>query len=83
LGLIAAILTALGADVHACAAVSRSSFRRFLEGEIHFGNPLPVSPIVDGNVRIYYANAGKSFVIRSGPQFELLAVNDLGDGNHR
>lgn len=40
------------------------------------------SPIVDGNGRIYYANAGKSFVIRSSPQFELLAVNDLGDGNH-
>lgn len=40
------------------------------------------SPIIDGNGRIYYANAGKSFVIRSGPQYELLAVNDLGDGNH-
>lgn len=40
------------------------------------------SPIVDGNGRIYYANAGKSFVIQSGPQFKLLAVNDLGDGNH-
>jgi len=40
------------------------------------------SPIVDADGRIYYANAGKSFVIRSGPQFELLSVNDLGDGNH-
>jgi outer membrane protein assembly factor BamB len=40
------------------------------------------SPIVDGNNRIYYANAGKSFVIQSGPQLKVLAVNDLGDGNH-
>lgn len=40
------------------------------------------SPIVDGNGRIYFANAGKSFVIRSGQTFEVLAVNDLGDGNH-
>ena len=40
------------------------------------------SPIVDGNGRIYYANAGKSFVIQSGPQFKVLAGNDLGDGNH-
>ena len=45
-------------------------------------NPGPVSPIVHGNGLIYYANAGKSIVIRSGPQFKLLAVNDLGDGNH-
>lgn len=40
------------------------------------------SPIVDGNGRIYYANAGKSFVIQSGPDFKLLATNDMGDGNH-
>jgi len=45
------------------------------------------SPIVDGNGRIYFANAGKSFVVRSGPEFEVLAVNDLSegdlsDGNH-
>jgi outer membrane protein assembly factor BamB len=40
------------------------------------------SPIVDGNGRIYFANAGRSFVIQSGPEFKLLATNDLGDGNH-
>ena len=40
------------------------------------------SLIVDGNGRIYFANAGKSYVIQSGPQFKVLAVNDLGDGNH-
>jgi hypothetical protein len=40
------------------------------------------SPIVDPHGRIYYANAGKSFVIQASPQFQLLATNDLGDGNH-
>ncbi len=40
------------------------------------------SPIAEGNRRIYYANAGKSFVIQSGPDFKVLAENDLGDGNH-
>ena len=40
------------------------------------------SPIADGNGRIYFANAGKSYVVQSGPEFRVLAVNDLGDGNH-
>ena len=40
------------------------------------------SPIVDAGGRIYYANAGKSFIIQPGPLFKLLATNDLGDGNH-
>jgi outer membrane protein assembly factor BamB len=40
------------------------------------------SPVVDGDGRLYFANAGKSYVIQSGPEFRILAVNDLGDGNH-
>jgi outer membrane protein assembly factor BamB len=40
------------------------------------------SPIVDARGRIFFANAGKSFVIRSGPEFEVLAANDLQDLNH-
>jgi len=40
------------------------------------------SPIADPQGRLYFANAGKSYVIRAGPKFEVLAVNDLGDGNH-
>ena len=40
------------------------------------------SPIADGNGRLYFANAGKSYVIQSGPEFRLLSVNDLGDGSH-
>lgn len=40
------------------------------------------SPIADANGRIYFANAGKSYVIESGPEFRILAVNDLGEGSH-
>ncbi|MBM4154806.1 MAG: hypothetical protein FJ221_07215 [Lentisphaerae bacterium] len=40
------------------------------------------SPITDGNGRLYFASAGKSYVIQSGPEFQVLAVNDLDDGNH-
>ena len=40
------------------------------------------SPVADGNGRLYFANAGRSYVIQSGPGFQVLAVNDLGDGNH-
>lgn len=40
------------------------------------------SPVVDGNGRIYFANAGKSFVVQSGDKPEILAVNDLGDPSH-
>ena len=40
------------------------------------------SPIADPDGRLFFANAGKSYVIKGGPKFEVLAVNDLGDGNH-
>lgn len=40
------------------------------------------SPIADPHGHLFFANAGKSYVIGGGPKFEVLAVNDLGDGNH-
>jgi hypothetical protein len=40
------------------------------------------SPIADARGYIYFATAGNTYVVRSGPEFELLAVNDLGDPNH-
>ncbi len=40
------------------------------------------SPVADGRGRIYFATAGRSFVIRAGEKFELLATNDLGDPSH-
>jgi outer membrane protein assembly factor BamB len=38
------------------------------------------SPIACADGRLYFASAGKSYVIRSGARFELLATNDLDDG---
>jgi outer membrane protein assembly factor BamB len=40
------------------------------------------SPLADARGRIYFATAGKSYVLQSGDKFESLAVNDLGDANH-
>lgn len=41
-----------------------------------------ISPIADAAGRIYFASAGMSHVIAAGPEFKVLAVNDLGDPNH-
>jgi len=40
------------------------------------------SPIADPQGRLFFANAGKSYVIKAGPEYRVLAVNELGDGNH-
>ena len=40
------------------------------------------SPIADPQGRLFFANAGKSYVIQTGPEYRLLAANYLGDGNH-
>jgi outer membrane protein assembly factor BamB len=38
------------------------------------------SPIATPDGRIYFASAGKSYVIRADPKLEILATNDLNDG---
>ena len=40
------------------------------------------SPIATPEGRIYFASAGKSYVVQAGPAFKVLAVNDLGDSAH-
>lgn len=40
------------------------------------------SPVADPEGRLFFANAGKSYVVQAGPEFRVLAANDLGDGNH-
>lgn len=40
-----------------------------------------VSPVATGDGLIYFASAGKSFVIRAGPKLEVVGTSDLGDGN--
>ena len=38
------------------------------------------SPVLAGGL-LYVANeAGKTYVLRAGPAFEVVATNDLGDG---
>ena len=39
------------------------------------------SPIATADGIIYLASAGKSYVVKAGPKFELLATNDLGDAS--
>jgi outer membrane protein assembly factor BamB len=40
------------------------------------------SPIADPAGRIFFASAGRSYVIQGGPEFKVLSVNDLDDANH-
>jgi outer membrane protein assembly factor BamB len=40
------------------------------------------SPIATPEGRIYFASAGKSYVVQAGPEFKVLATNDLGDPCH-
>jgi len=40
------------------------------------------SPVADGDGNIYLASGGTSLVVKSGPKFELVATNKLGDSNH-
>jgi outer membrane protein assembly factor BamB len=40
------------------------------------------SPIADAAGRLYFATAGVSYVIQTGDESKVLAINDLGDPNH-
>jgi outer membrane protein assembly factor BamB len=40
------------------------------------------SPIADAAGHLFFASAGKSYVIQAGPELHVLSVNDLGDANH-
>lgn len=44
------------------------------------GLPVFPSPVATRDGRIYFAGAGKSCVIKAGPKLEVLAQNDLGEG---
>ena len=37
------------------------------------------NPFVTSDDYIYFASAGKTFILKSGPKFELISTNDLGD----
>ena len=38
------------------------------------------SPVAAKDGRLYFASAGKTCVLKAGPKLEVLAVNDLGEG---
>ena len=40
------------------------------------------SPVADSEGHLFFANAGKSFVIATGPECRILSINDLDDANH-
>lgn len=60
------------------AATGKLAFAARLEGLFTTW----ASPIADPQGRIYFATAGKSYVLQAGSQLQVLATNDLGDGNH-
>jgi outer membrane protein assembly factor BamB len=37
------------------------------------------SPFATADGRVYFASAGKSYVVKAGPKFEVLGTSDLGD----
>lgn len=43
------------------------------------GVSIHASPVAAPDGRIYFASAGRTFVVKAGPKFELLATNELGD----
>lgn len=45
------------------------------------GGDFPASPVSTADGLIYYASAGKSWVIRAGANFELVGSSDLGDAS--
>ncbi len=59
--------------------------RELATGEVVFEERTPrispsSSPIATSDGRIYFASSVKSYVIKAGPKFEVLATNDLDDG---
>ncbi|MBM3982858.1 MAG: hypothetical protein FJ304_21825 [Planctomycetes bacterium] len=40
------------------------------------------SPVAAPDGRIYLASAGRTYVVKAGAKFEILASNDLGDDSH-
>jgi outer membrane protein assembly factor BamB len=46
------------------------------------GFPKVVSPVATADGRIYFVSTGKSYVVKAGPTFEILATNDLGGGSN-
>jgi hypothetical protein len=53
-------------------------------GEVIFDQRLEglstaASPVATPEGRVYFATAGRSYVLQAGPKLKVLASNDLGD----
>jgi len=46
------------------------------------GITVPASPVAAADGTIYFASAGRSYVVKAGDQYEQLAVNNLDDSNY-
>jgi outer membrane protein assembly factor BamB len=69
---------ACGGDLLRCYKVA--------DGELVYEKKLPrispsTSPIATADGRIYFASCGRSYVIKAGEEYELLATNDLNEGD--
>jgi outer membrane protein assembly factor BamB len=56
------------------------------DGQLAFSDRLPgistwASPIATSEGRIYFASAGKSYVLKAGNKIEVLATNEIGEEN--
>jgi outer membrane protein assembly factor BamB len=74
----------VGGHVYRLGAGGKLLCLRLRDGEEAGRQELPgasrwASPVATPEGRLYYATAGKSYVIQAGPKCEILAVNDLGD----
>lgn len=59
---------------------------KMADGALVYEKKLPrispsTSPIASADGRIYFASSGRSYVIQAGPAGEVLASNDLGEGD--
>ena len=56
------------------------------DGHLAFSERLPgistwASPVATSDGRIYFASAGRSYVLKTGSKIEVLATNEIGEEN--
>jgi outer membrane protein assembly factor BamB len=80
--------TIVGGRIYRLFRPDRLECRDLKTGKLIYTEKMPgistawASPIADQKGRLFFANAGKSYVIQAGPKFKILATNDLPEGNH-
>jgi hypothetical protein len=78
----------VGEHVYGCIRPACSSAGNCADGKQVYAERLSgltstwASPLADEQGHLFVASAGKSFVIQTGPEFKVLAENELNDANH-